>query len=86
MREVVLRVPRLAVEDILDRLLPIVPGGVREIQAGRHVELKMRGADVPPTTTIARAIGRWPHTLREQEVPEDWRERRVAAGMSSAAR
>jgi ribosomal protein L11 methyltransferase len=78
MREVVLRVPRLAVEDILDRLLPIVPGGVREVQVERHIELKMRGADVPPTPAIAEAVGRWPHTLREQEVPDDWRERRVA--------
>jgi hypothetical protein len=35
MREVVLRVPAAAVEDVLDRLLPIVPGGVREYPVGR---------------------------------------------------
>lgn len=43
MREVVLRVPASDVEDVLDRLLPIVPGGVREspvalIAALRFVE------------------------------------------------
>ena len=47
MREVVLRVPGRAVEDVLDRLLPIVPGGVREVRSGRHVELRMRGAELP---------------------------------------
>jgi hypothetical protein len=48
MREVVLRVPRAVVEDVLDRLLLIVPSGVREVPAGRHVELKLRGDDLPP--------------------------------------
>ncbi len=35
MREVVLRVPADAVEDVLDRLLPLVPDGVREVPRGR---------------------------------------------------
>jgi ribosomal protein L11 methyltransferase len=78
MREVVLRIPRLAVEDVLDRLLLIVPGGVREARAGGHVELRMRGPDVPPAEEIGQAVGRWPHTLSEREVPDDWRERRLA--------
>jgi ribosomal protein L11 methyltransferase len=78
MREVVLRIPRLAVEDVLDRLLLIVPGGVRESRAGGHVELRMRGSDLPSAEVLAAAVGRWPHTLHEGEVPDDWRERRVA--------
>src|SRR5438552_17568957 len=78
MREVVLTIPRLAVEDILDRLLPIVPGGVREHPAGRHLELRMRGPEVPELAEIERAVGRWPHRLAEHEVADDWRERRLA--------
>ncbi len=78
MREVVLRVPRLAVEDVLDRLLPIVPGGVREVRVGGHVELRMRGDDVPALPVLARAAGRWPHKLAEHEVSDDWRRRRRA--------
>lgn len=77
-REVILRVPRLAVEDILDRLLPLVPSGVREVPSGRHMELRMRGPDVPPKAEIDAAAGRWPHKLSEREVPDDWRRRRLA--------
>ncbi|MGZ6617485.1 MAG: 50S ribosomal protein L11 methyltransferase [Solirubrobacteraceae bacterium] len=78
MREVVLRLPRIAVEDVLDRLLPLVPGGVGEGRDGGHAELRMRGPDVPSGEVIAAAVGRWPHTLAEREVSDDWRERRVA--------
>src|SRR5436853_3186780 len=78
MREVVLTIPRLAVEDVLDRLLPIVPGGVRERPAGRHLELRMRGPEVPELAEIEHAVGRWPHKLSEHEVADDWRERRLA--------
>jgi ribosomal protein L11 methyltransferase len=78
MREVVLRVPKRAAEDVLDRLLPIVPGGVREREQGRHVELAMRGDELPSLTEIAHAAGRWPHRISERQVADDWRERRLA--------
>jgi ribosomal protein L11 methyltransferase len=78
MREIVLRVPTRAVEDILDRLLPIVPGGVREIPLGDEVELRMRGAVLPSLGEVALRARRWPHALSEHEVPDDWRERRLA--------
>ncbi len=78
MREVVLTVPRAAVEQVLDRLLPIVPGGVREAPRGRHVELRMRGADLPGGAELEAAVGRWPHKFAEHELPDDWRERRLA--------
>jgi ribosomal protein L11 methyltransferase len=77
MRELVLRVPRRAVEDVLDRLLPIVPQGVREVPVGRHVELLVRGPELPSEPDLKRAAGRWPHKLSEREVPDDWRQRRV---------
>ena len=78
MREVILRVPRRAVEDVLDRLLPIVPGGVREVPAGRHVELHMRGERLPASREIEATANRWSHTISEVEVSDDWRERRLA--------
>jgi ribosomal protein L11 methyltransferase len=77
MRELALLVPRLAVEEILDRLLPIVPGGVRELPKGGHIELRMRGPDLPDEGEIKRAAGRWPYTITEREVADDWRRRRV---------
>jgi ribosomal protein L11 methyltransferase len=75
-REIVLRVPRLAVEDVLDRLLPSVPQGVREVRVGRDVELRIRGRELPSPEEISSAVGRWPHHLSENEVPNDWRARR----------
>jgi ribosomal protein L11 methyltransferase len=79
MREVILRVPSLAVEDVLDRLLPVVPGGVRELPAGRRqVELIMRGDEIPSLGELARVAGRWPHRLQERSVSDDWRDRRLA--------
>ena len=77
MREVRLRVRRTAVEHVLDRLLLIVPGGVREVPAGDDVDLVMRGADLPPLSDIARAARRRRLELEEREVPDDWRERRL---------
>ncbi len=79
MREVVLRVPASALEDVLDRLLPIVPGGVRERPLGQHnLELRMRGETVPALAQLSNALGPIPHQIREHEVSDDWRERRLA--------
>jgi ribosomal protein L11 methyltransferase len=78
MREIVLTVPRAAVEEVLDRLLPVIPGGVREVPHGHHVELRIRGADLPAKAELKAAVGRWPHKLSECAVSDDWRERRLA--------
>ncbi|MFL5824709.1 MAG: 50S ribosomal protein L11 methyltransferase [Solirubrobacteraceae bacterium] len=78
MREIALRVRRRDVEGVLDRLLPLVPGGVREIERGRHVELRMRGADLPVVAELARATGRRQSQFAQREVSDDWRERRRA--------
>ncbi len=77
MRELVLRVGASAVEPVLDRLLPLLPGGVREIPDGDHVELRMSGRDLPSRAEVARHVQRWPHSLHERQVPDDWRERRL---------
>jgi ribosomal protein L11 methyltransferase len=76
MREVVLEVPRRHVEDVLDRLLPVIPGGVRELERADMVELRIRGADVPPLAEIVRLAGRRARSAHEHEISDDWRERR----------
>lgn len=79
MREVVLRVPARALDDVLDRVLPVVPDGVREFGVPPlQVELRMRGPELPPLTTIARALGTLPFQISEHTVSDDWRERRLA--------
>jgi ribosomal protein L11 methyltransferase len=78
MREVVLRVERSSVDEILDGLLPIVASGVREmpLDDGR-VEFVMRGDGLPALEQIA-AVAPGLHTLGERRVSDDWRERRLA--------
>lgn len=78
MRELVLRVPEGDAEDMLDRLLPIVPGGVREVRRGREIELVMRGTDVPSPDELARVTSRRRSEFIERQVSDDWRERRRA--------
>jgi ribosomal protein L11 methyltransferase len=79
MREVVLSMPASALEDVLDRLLPIVPGGVRERPLDeRSLELRMRGDAVPPLAALSAALAPLPHQIEEHEVSDDWRERRLA--------
>jgi ribosomal protein L11 methyltransferase len=77
MREISLRVPAALVEDVLDRLLPIVPSGVREIPVEDHVELRMRGAELPSLGDIQAMVRRWGLEPAEREVSDDWRRRRL---------
>jgi ribosomal protein L11 methyltransferase len=83
MREVIVRFPAQALDDVLDRLLPIVPDGVRETPAPRgQVELHMVGPHLPPLRNIAQAVrpgvGGMGFQISERAVPDDWRERRLA--------
>jgi len=71
-------VPADRVEEVLDRLLVIVPSGVRELPAGDEIELRMRGEGLPAITEVARLVRPWRHTLAEREVPDDWRQRRLS--------
>jgi ribosomal protein L11 methyltransferase len=78
MREVIVRFPARALEDVLDRVLPIVPDGVREAPAPRgQIELRMAGPHLPPLRDIARAVRPTPFQISERAVPDDWRERRL---------
>ena len=79
MREVVLRVQRATLDEILDRLLPIVPGGVREVPSeGSEVELLLRGDELPPLERLAAVVAPAPYEIAERRVSDDWRERRQA--------
>jgi ribosomal protein L11 methyltransferase len=79
MREVVLRVPAHALDDVLDRILPLVPDGVRECAVPPSgVELRMRGPQLPSLATISRAVGTLPFRISEHAVSDDWQERRLA--------
>jgi ribosomal protein L11 methyltransferase len=77
MREVIVEVSREAVEDVLDELLPILPNGLREVERGEIVELRMRGPQLPATDELARTVRRWTDSVEERTVPDDWRERRL---------
>ncbi len=79
MREVIVRFPAYVLDDVLDRVLPIVPDGVREAPAPRgQVELRMVGPHLPPLRDIARAVRPAPFQISERAVSDDWRERRLA--------
>ena len=79
MREVIVRFPMHALDDVLDRILPIVPDGVREAAAPRgQIELRMLGPHLPSLRDIAQAVRPTPFQISERQVPDDWRERRLA--------
>jgi ribosomal protein L11 methyltransferase len=79
MREVIVRFPAHALDEVLDRVLPIVPDGVREAPAPRgQIELRMAGPQLPPLRDIARAVRPTRFQISERAVPDDWRERRLA--------
>jgi ribosomal protein L11 methyltransferase len=79
MRELAVRVPTDAAEAVLDRLLLLAPHGVHEVARGDEVELRLRGdVDALPSRAVAAAADEWAASLREREVPDDWRERRAA--------
>jgi ribosomal protein L11 methyltransferase len=75
MRELVLTVPAAAVEEVLDRLLPLLPSGVREEPRGREVVLRIRDPEVA-LDTVRRAAGRFGRRLTVGEVPDAWQARR----------
>jgi ribosomal protein L11 methyltransferase len=77
-REVSIRIAADAVEDVLDRLLPIAPDGVREREEGDAVTLILRGVRVPATAELERAAGAALLALTEGTASDDWRERRRA--------
>lgn len=75
MQEVALRIAAEYVEEVLDRLLPRLPGGVHQVDSGEYVELRVRNAAVAPET-IRRLAGPVVTEIAVRAVSDDWRVRR----------
>jgi ribosomal protein L11 methyltransferase len=80
MRRIALTVRPDAVEDVLDRLLPLVPRGVHPAEVGEGVELAMYGDDLPARAELEALAGAALLGFDEQEAPDDPRERRRLFG------
>jgi ribosomal protein L11 methyltransferase len=79
MREIVVRAGLGDLDEVLDRVLPIVPGGAHQSPCGEgEVELRMRGPELPPVSEIVSTLATLTDAVFEHEVSDDWRERRVA--------
>ena len=80
MLELTLRVEREALEDLLDELLPLIPGGVhcRELDDGIHSEvLVYESAGGPPAEEIRELAASRLVAAGVEEVTDDWRARRL---------
>jgi ribosomal protein L11 methyltransferase len=77
-RELTLRVPAAALEEVLDAVLPALPGGAHVRGDGDEAELAILSLPGTPGSEQLRALAE-PHPveLSEAEVSEDWRERRL---------
>lgn len=88
MRRVVLRVREDAAEDVLDALLPRLTDGVHERPArAGAVELVAHAltGPLPPREELVALAGGALISLDQQDVPEDWRERRRLDGAGGVA-
>ncbi len=77
MLEIALRVGAGDVEEVLDAVLPVLPGGVHVVERGAEVELTI-GAGAPDEEELRRLAGPRLIELRGVEAPDDWRARRLA--------
>ncbi len=81
MRRIAFRVPEDDKEALLDALLPLLPAGVHEEEAGEGwVELWSVAAAPPERAALERAAGRPLEGWTEEEAPADWRARRARFG------
>jgi len=81
MRRLAFRIPADAREDVLDGVLPLLPGGIveRPVEPG-VVEISSVGAALPDRRRLEAAAGRELAAFATQRVPADWRERRRRFG------
>jgi len=79
MRRIALTVRADAVEDVLDRLLPLLPQGVHPADVDDGVELAIYGGDVPGDR-LETLAGDALLAIDEQDAPDDPRERRRRFG------
>jgi ribosomal protein L11 methyltransferase len=81
MQRIAFRIPAEAREDVLDGILPLLPGGIveRPIEEG-VVEISSVGAALPDEARIRAAAGTELDVYEVEDVPADWRERRARFG------
>ena len=78
MRELTLRVAAADVEDVLDAVLPALPGGAHLRHEGEEIELTIAAAPgTPDEEELRRLAGSHLIELSSAEASDDWRERRL---------
>ena len=84
MQRVSFRIPAEAREDVLDGVLPMLPGGIveRPLSDG-VVEISSFGAALPPEDMLRTAAAQPIDEVVYEDVPADWRERRRRFGGGS---
>ena len=81
MERVAFRIPADTREDVLDGLLPMLPGGIVERPVAEDVvEISTVGAALPPDEALRAASPVALEALSRETVPADWRERRRRFG------
>lgn len=79
MFELTLRVGAADVEEVLDAVLPALPGGAHLREEGEEVELSiLAGPGTPGEEELRRLAGPGLLELTAAEASDDWRERRLA--------
>lgn len=79
MRELRLRVSVDGVEEVLDAVLPALPGGAHVREDGGAVELQIGvGPGVPDEQELRGLAGPYVLDISSVEVSDDWRERRLS--------
>lgn len=78
MKALTLRVSAGDVEDVLDRVIPLAPGGVHELEAEGEVELVLFGddADLPSAEEVACLCGGLVRQVDLSGAPGSWQGRR----------
>jgi ribosomal protein L11 methyltransferase len=81
MRRIAFTIPAEAREDVLDGVLPLLPGGIVERAFNDGVtEISSVGAALPTREVLETAAGRPLDGFASEPVPADWRERRARFG------
>ena len=81
MQRVSFRIPADTREDVLDGVLPLLPGGIVERPVSDDtVEISSVGVLMPARERLEDAAGRALEDFATQEVPADWRARRRLFG------
>jgi ribosomal protein L11 methyltransferase len=81
MQRIAFRIPSDTREDVLDGILPLLPGGIIERPAGEDVvEISSVGQQLPAHEALRDAAGRALDAFELEDVPADWRERRRRFG------